>query len=87
MSKNLSAKYYRKNKEKTTKKSSWKISNLKKKQKEKKWQYGRERYKNLSEHEKQKLIEYRIKKYNRMRKKCYIIIARKYVNLENFASL
>ena len=52
----------------------------------KKQQYGHECYKTLSEDEKQKLVEYR-KKYYRIRKKYFIIIIRKYSNLENFAFL
>ena len=57
-----------------------------KKRKGKKQQYGHDPYKNLSEDEKQKLVEYR-KKYYRIRKKYFIIIIRKYSNLENFAFL
>ena len=53
---------------------------------EKKPQYGCERYKNLSEDEKNKLVEYR-KKYYKMRKKCLIIIIRKYFDFKKFASL
>ena len=39
-----------------------------------------------SENEKNKLVEYR-KKYYKMRKKLFIIIVRKYFNLESFISL
>ena len=74
MSKNLSVKYYQKNKERLQKK---RYQNLSKEEKEKKQQYGRECYKNLSEDEKDKLVEYR-KKYYTMRKKGFIIIIRKY---------
>ena len=54
MSKNLSLKYFRENKERLQK-------NIKifLKKKNKKRQYGRERYKNLSEDQKQKVAEYR----------------------------
>ena len=54
MSKNLSLKYFRENKERLQK-------NIKifLKKKKKKRQYGRERYKNLSEDQKQKVAEYR----------------------------
>ena len=39
-----------------------------------------------SENEKNKLVEYR-KKYYKMRKKLFIVIIRKYFNLESFISL
>ena len=61
MSKNLSAKHYQENKERSKKKAPERYKNLSKEEKEKKEQYGRERYKNLSEDEKQKLVEYRKK--------------------------
>ena len=64
MSKTLSAKYCKKNKERLQKKT---VKNIKIYLKNKKNQYGPERYKNLSKNEKQKLIERR-KKYYRMRK-------------------
>ena len=81
MSKNLSAKYYQENKE-------IKIGypNRSKEGKEKKQQYGCERYKNISDDEKQKLAEYR-KKLLQNEKKRFIIIIKKYFDLENFASL
>ena len=68
MSKNLSAKYYQKNKERQEKKKltkDMKIFLTKKKKKSR--QYGCECNKNLLEDEKQKLAEYR-KKYHRTRK-------------------
>ena len=58
---------------------------LKKKKKKKKQQYGCECYENLLENEKYQLVEYR-KKYKK-RKKCFTIIARKYLDLQNFAFL
>ena len=52
MSKALSAKYYKENKERLQKKARERYENLSKELKEKKQQYGREHYKNLSEEEK-----------------------------------
>ena len=52
MSKNLSAKSYKENKERLQKKARERYQNFSKKEKEKKRQHGRERYKNLSESEK-----------------------------------
>ena len=86
MSKCLSAKYYQGNKEKLQMKTSERYQNLSQEEKEQKRQYDRELYKNLSENEKNKLVEYR-KKYYKMRKDRFIIIIRKYFDLENFASL
>ena len=76
MSKNLAAKYYPENK-KDYKKTRERYQNLFKEEKEKKWQYGREYYKNLSYKKKVLWTE----------KKRFVIIIRKYFNLENFASL
>ena len=59
MCKNLSAKYYQKNKERLRKKALGRYQNLSKEEKEKKRQYVHERYKNLSEDEKHKLVEYK----------------------------
>ena len=70
MSKNLSAKYYQKNKERLQKKARKRYQNISKEENEKKQQYGCERYKKLSEDEKQKQVEYR-KKYHRTRKTLY----------------
>ena len=67
MSKNLSGKYHRENKERLPQKARKRYQNLSKKEKEKKRKYGRKRYKNLSQDGKQKLVKYR-KKYYRMRK-------------------
>ena len=67
MPRNLSAKYYEKNKERLQTKAHERYQNLTKKEKEKKQQYRREHYKNISEERKQKFPEYR-KKYYRMRK-------------------
>ena len=61
MSKNLSAKYYQKNKERLQKKLVKDIKIFPKK-KQKKSDKNCERYKNLSEDEKNKLVEYRKKK-------------------------
>ena len=61
ISKNLSAKYYQKNKEKIQKKLLKDIRIFSKEEKEKKQQYGHECYKNLSEDEKQKFVDYRKK--------------------------
>ena len=66
MFKNLSVKYYQKNKERLQKELA-KYQNLSKEEKEKKRQYDHEHYKNLSEDEKQKLAEDR-SKYCRTRK-------------------
>ena len=55
--KNLSAKHYQENKERSQKNAFEKYQNLSKEEKEKKRRYGRERYKNISEEEKQKLVE------------------------------
>ena len=52
MSKTLSAKYYKENKERLQEKARERYENLSKELKEKKQQYGREHYKNLSEEEK-----------------------------------
>ena len=71
MSKNLSAKYYRENKERLQKIARERYQNLSKEEKEKKQQYGCECCKNLSKDEKQKLI----------------VVIKKHFNLENFASL
>ena len=68
MPKNLSAKYYRENKEILQKRLVKDIKIFLRKKKKKNQQCGRERYKNLPEDEKQKLVEYR-KEYYRMRKK------------------
>ena len=57
MSKNLSAKYYQKNKESFQKKLVKAIKIFLKKKKRQ--QYGREGYKNLAEDEKQKFVEYK----------------------------
>ena len=59
MSRELSAGYYKKNKEKIHKKSRKRYQNLTEEEKNKKQEYGCERYKNLSEDEKQKLVECR----------------------------
>ena len=59
MSKDLSAKYYRENKDRLQKKVHESYQSLSKEAKEIKQQYGRERYKHLSENEKQKLVECR----------------------------
>ena len=67
MSKNLSAKYYHKNKERLQKKACERCQNLSTEQKEKKQQDGHECHKSLSENEKNKQVEYR-KNYYRMRK-------------------
>ena len=83
MSKNQSAKHYQENKEKLRRNL---VKDVKIFLQEKKPQYGCERYKNLSEDEKNKLVEYR-KKYYKMRKKCLIIIIRKYFDFKKFASL
>ena len=61
ISKTLSAKYCRENKERLQKKAHERYQNVSKEEKEKKRQHGCERYKNLSEGEKQKLVEYRKK--------------------------
>ena len=61
MPKNLSAKYYQKNKKILQKKARVRNQNLSKEEKEKKQQYGGERYKNLSEYKKLKFLEYRKK--------------------------
>ena len=61
MSKILSAKYYRENKERLQKKARQRYQNVSKEEKEKKRQDSRECYKNLSEGEKKKLFEYRKK--------------------------
>ena len=53
ISKNLSAKYHQKNKERLQKKPCEKYQSFSKEEKEKKQQYGRESCKNLSEDEKQ----------------------------------
>ena len=63
MSKDSSAKYYQKNKEKLQKKLMI-YQDPSEEEKNKKWHYGRERYKNLPEDVKQRLVEYR-KKYCR----------------------
>ena len=55
MSKTLSAKYCRENKERLQKKARERYQNLSKEEKGKKGRFGREGYKNLSEDEKQKL--------------------------------
>ena len=68
MTRQASAKYYQKNKEKVEKKKSRKrYQNLSEEEKNKRQEYGHERYKNLSEDEKQKLVEYR-KRYYEMLK-------------------
>ena len=59
MSKNLSVKNYKENKERLQKEARGRYQNLSKKEKETKQQCGCERYKNLSEDEEQKLAEYR----------------------------
>ena len=69
MSKNLSATYYRENKERLQKRARERYENLSKEKK--KQHYGSERYKNLSEDKKDKLVEYR-KKYCRMRKHTFL---------------
>ena len=82
MSKNLSAKYFQKNKERPQKKARERQQNLS--EKEKKWSNMTVNVpKNLSE-DKKNLVEYR-KKY-KMRKNVlfYCLIERKYFNLENF---
>ena len=56
MSKNLSSKYYQKNKESLKKKTHERYQNLSKKEKGKKQQYGRERYRNLSEDQNKSLF-------------------------------
>ena len=61
MSKTLSAKYYKENKETLQKKARERHQNLSKEEKEKKQQYICKCYKNPSEDEKQKLAEYRKK--------------------------
>ena len=81
MSKNLSRKYHQENKERPQKKRAKNIKIFLKNKKKKKPQYGHERYKNLSKDEWQKLVEYR---KNIKWKEWYIIITRKYFNLENF---
>ena len=86
MSKNLRAKYYQENKERLQKKLAKDIRIfLKKKKKKSNNMVVNITKSNLSEDEKQKLVEYR-KKYYRVRKKCFIMIIRKYFNLENFDS-
>ena len=67
MSKDSSARYYPKNKEKIQKRSREKYWSLSEKEKNKKWQYDGQQYKNLSENEKQRLLEYR-KRYYEMQK-------------------
>ena len=67
MSKNLSAKYYHKNKGRLQEKACESHQNLSKEEKEKNQQYGCEHYKSLLEAEKLKLVECR-KKYYRRRK-------------------
>ena len=57
MTREASAKYYKKNKEKIQK-ASEKYQNLTEKKNPQKREYGLEPYKNLSENEKQKLVEY-----------------------------
>ena len=86
MSENLSAKYYQGNKERLQKKACGRYQNLSEEEKRKKPQYGRELCQNLSEDEKNKVVGYSKKSYKK-RKKHFIIIIRKYLNLENFASL
>ena len=61
MLKTLSAKYYKKNKERLQKNAREKYQNLSKEEKEKKLQHGHEHYKNLLKNEAQKLVEYRKK--------------------------
>ena len=73
MSKNLSAKYYHKNKGRLQEKACESYQNLSKEEKEKNQQYGCEHYKSLLEAEKLKLVECR-KKYYRRRKKYLVII-------------
>ena len=75
MSKNLSSKYYQKNKGKLKKRRSWKISKSFLRRK-KRGQYGCECCKNLSEDEKQSLLN--IQKILLNEKKCFVIIIRKY---------
>ena len=62
ISKDWSAKFYQKNKERLQKKSLWRNQSLCKEQKEKKQQCSHKRNKNLQEDEKQDPVEYR-KKY------------------------
>ena len=59
MFKNLSAKYYQKNKVWLQKKLVKDINKKQKRKNEKKQQYGFERYKDLSKDGKQKFVEYR----------------------------
>ena len=63
MSKDSSAKYYKKNKESLQEKVLEKYQDLSEEEKSKKQQYGSKRYKNLPEGEKQKLVKYRKKYY------------------------
>ena len=74
MSKNLSAKYYQKNKEKLQKEAFERYQSFCKKEKEKKQQYGCERYKNLSEDEK---INWLGMEKNIIEKKRFILINKK----------
>ena len=59
MSKDSSAKYYQKNKERLQKKACKDTKVFLKKKKKKKQQYGCEQYKNLPEDGNQKLVEYK----------------------------
>ena len=62
MSKYLSAKYYKENKERLQERARERDQNFSKKERGKKWQYGCEHYKNLSEDKRQKLVEWSIEK-------------------------
>ena len=59
MSKDLSARYYKKNQRKASKKAHESYQDLYEEEKSKKQKCGRERYKNLPEDKKQRLAEYR----------------------------
>ena len=85
MSKNLSAKHYQENKERLQKKARERCQNVSKEEKDKKQQHGHDRYINLQK--KMLCIEKIYRKKYKMKKKHFIIIIRKYLNLENIASL
>ena len=62
MSKNFSARYYQKSKERLQKKAHENYQDLSEEEKDKEQEYGHEQYKSLPQHEKQRPAEFR-KKY------------------------
>ena len=70
---------------KSYKKTCGRYQNLSKEEKQEKQQNGCELYKNLLEDKKMNWLS--IEKKYKMRKKCFVVVIRKYFNLEKCTSL